>query len=108
MKIAVAGKGGSGKTTISGTLARVFAETDDVIAIDADLNPNLGTTLGLPPDAFDGGEPLPRDLVGHTEGSGDRAILTRPLEEVMADYAVEAPGGISLLIMGRPQEAGFG
>lgn len=108
MKIAVAGKGGSGKTTISGTLARIFAEEDEVIAIDADLNPNLGTTLGLPPEAFDRGEPLPRDLVGHTEGSGERAVLTRPLAEVMERYAVEAPAGISLLIMGRPQEAGFG
>lgn len=108
MKIAVAGKGGSGKTTISGTLARIFAESSDVIAIDADLNPNLGSTLGLPPEAFDQGAPLPRDLVGHTEGSGQPAVLTRPLHDVLDEFAVPAPQGIRLLIMGRPNEAGFG
>ena len=37
MKIAVAGKGGAGKTTISGTLARALARAGhDVMAIDAD------------------------------------------------------------------------
>ena len=47
MKIAIAGKGGSGKTTIAGTLARALARSSDrgVLAIDADSNPNLGVTL---------------------------------------------------------------
>ena len=40
MKIAVAGKGGSGKTTIAGTLARLLAREGQkgVLAIDADSN----------------------------------------------------------------------
>lgn len=47
-KIAVAGKGGSGKTTIAGLLARVVAEGGhDVLTVDADENPNLGISLGL-------------------------------------------------------------
>ncbi|HET9052481.1 MAG TPA: AAA family ATPase [Candidatus Dormibacteraeota bacterium] len=48
MKIAVMGKGGSGKTTTSGVLARSFArEGWEVVAIDCDTNPNLGISLGL-------------------------------------------------------------
>ncbi len=40
MKIAVAGKGGVGKTTVSGTVARSLARVgDDVLALDADANP---------------------------------------------------------------------
>ncbi|MGI9510949.1 MAG: AAA family ATPase, partial [Geminicoccaceae bacterium] len=42
MKIATVGKGGSGKTTIAGTLARIFANRQKrVLAIDGDPNPNL-------------------------------------------------------------------
>ncbi|MEJ7744120.1 MAG: AAA family ATPase [Nocardioidaceae bacterium] len=52
MRLAVAGKGGAGKTTISATLARLAARAGrPVVAIDADANPNLSTALGLPPAA---------------------------------------------------------
>jgi CO dehydrogenase nickel-insertion accessory protein CooC1 len=51
MKIAVGGKGGSGKTTVAGTLARVLAERgQQVVAMDDDSNPNLAMTLGVPRD----------------------------------------------------------
>ncbi|CAN5432081.1 hypothetical protein BH18VER1_BH18VER1_13920 [soil metagenome] len=43
MKIAIAGKGGSGKTTIAGILTRLLADRN-VWAIDADSNPNFGVT----------------------------------------------------------------
>ena len=48
MKIGVIGKGGSGKTTVSGVLARSLARDGwEVVAIDCDANPNLGISLGL-------------------------------------------------------------
>ncbi len=110
MKIAVAGKGGSGKTTIAGTLARALADTGhDVLAIDADLNPNLGPTLGMPKEHFDAGTPLSQDILTHAiEGDRQVVVLARPLEEIVSDFALQAPGGIRLLTMGRPEEAGFG
>ena len=49
MKIAVSGKGGVGKTLVSGTLASYFAQKGfKVMAIDADPSPNLALTLGIP------------------------------------------------------------
>ena len=54
-KIAVAGKGGSGKTTMAGVLARLCAEGGhDVLTVDADENPNLGISLGMGVEATDG------------------------------------------------------
>ena len=49
MKIAVTGKGGVGKTTISAALCYAFAEKGyKVIAIDADPDSNLASALGFP------------------------------------------------------------
>lgn len=49
LKIAVAGKGGVGKTLISSTLARLLARDGyTVLAVDADPNINLATALGIP------------------------------------------------------------
>lgn len=48
MKIAVVGKGGSGKTTTSAIIARVLARDGaTVVALDGDTNPNLGLSLGV-------------------------------------------------------------
>jgi CO dehydrogenase maturation factor len=111
MKIAFAGKGGSGKTTLAGTTARVFAdEGHPVIAIDGDANPNLGTTLGLPRETFDQGSPLTRVLLrtnGDNRG-GRVATLVRPLSDIIDEHAIATNDGIRLLTMGRAQEAGSG
>ncbi len=47
MKIAVTGKGGVGKTTLSGTLAFILSRTYKVFAIDADPDMNLASSLGI-------------------------------------------------------------
>jgi CO dehydrogenase maturation factor len=50
-KIAISGKGGVGKTTLSALLAHIYAEQNrNVIAIDADPAGGLAQALGLPPD----------------------------------------------------------
>ena len=54
MKIVVAGKGGVGKTTVSGTIARAFARAGhNVLALDADTNRMLGGSLGVGPEETD-------------------------------------------------------
>jgi CO dehydrogenase maturation factor len=48
VKIAFVGKGGSGKTTLTGLFARYLASrAAPVVAVDADINQHLGMTLGL-------------------------------------------------------------
>jgi CO dehydrogenase maturation factor len=106
VKLAIAGKGGSGKTSISGTMARSLARGGrKVLAIDGDSNPNLALTLGLPADAMRNMPTLTRDLLQRTPG-GDQ--LTASLDEICDAHSLEAPDGVTLLVMANPQHAGTG
>ena len=106
MKLAIAGKGGSGKTSISGTLARVLARTGHrVLAIDGDSNPNLALTLGIAPERMNELPTLSRDLLRRTD---DGAELAKSLDEVCDTHSVTGPDGVTLLVMAHPQHAGRG
>ena len=111
-KIAIAGKGGSGKTTLAGTLARLLArrETGRLIAIDADSNPNLAVTLGIARSRLDALQPLSRDILERVtdENGNSRSVLAKPVDEIIRDYGTEAADGVTLLLMGRVQHAGAG
>ncbi len=49
MKLAITGKGGVGKTTLTALLAQVYADAGrDVLAVDADPSPCLAGALGFP------------------------------------------------------------
>lgn len=84
-KIAVAGKGGSGKTTVAGVLARLWAEAgQEVLTVDADENPNLGISLGLGVEATYG-------LIGAREAMlPDGPALASSMEEVVDQFAAAA------------------
>ena len=106
MKLAVAGKGGSGKTSISGTMARVLARGGhSVLAIDGDSNPNLALTLGIPAERMGDLPTLSRDLLERTE-EGPR--LTATVEQICDTHSLEGPDGVSLLVMANPEHAGTG
>jgi CO dehydrogenase maturation factor len=47
MRIAFVGKGGSGKTTLASAFIRYMAEHRPILAIDADVNVHLRSTLGF-------------------------------------------------------------
>lgn len=110
MKLAFAGKGGSGKTTVAGTFARLAARRGaDVLAIDADLSPNLGHVLGLDADASRSVRPLPLDLLRQRRvGDEVRLELTTSAAELVDGYSVVGPDGVRLLVMGEPHQAGSG
>ena len=112
MKIAVAGKGGSGKTTIAGTLARRLARQGQrqLLAIDADSNPNLALTLGIGREQAAVLQPLPREIVARvTDVSGQsELVLTQPPTEIVRQYGMAGPDGVTLLLMGRVEHAGAG
>ena len=106
MKLAIAGKGGSGKTSISGTMARLLARAGHrVLAIDGDSNPNLALTLGIPLERIDELPTLPRDLLHRSESGVE---LTKTVEEICATHSITAPDGVTLLVMANPQHAGTG
>jgi CO dehydrogenase maturation factor len=106
MKLAVAGKGGSGKTSISGTMARLLARDGrKVLAIDGDSNPNLAITLGVPMASFDDMPTLPSGLIERTE---DGVRLTQAFDDVRASHSVVGPDGVTLLVMANPKHAGTG
>jgi CO dehydrogenase maturation factor len=111
MKISIAGKGGSGKTTIAGTLARLLGRRGyPVLAIDGDSNPNLALMLGLAPDEAAGLPALPsevlRDIIDE-EGNNQR-VLAAGVEEIVERYGVTAVDGVNLLAMKRIDHAGHG
>jgi len=106
MKLVVAGKGGSGKTSISGTMARLLSRRGHrVLAIDGDPNPNLALTLGVPAERIDDLPTLPRDLLERTP-EGTR--FTKTVEEVCASHSVQGKDGVTLLVMANPKKAGTG
>lgn len=106
MKIAITGKGGSGKSTVAGALIRQLAESGRrVVAVDADPNPNLGISLGLPRDSVETMRPILNALLesGHTHDDP-----TPEPDELLARYGVEAADGIVLVATGkieRPSDA---
>jgi CO dehydrogenase maturation factor len=104
MKLVVAGKGGTGKTTLAGTIARFHAKRGfRVLAVDGDASPNLAITLGLPAERWDEGQPLPRD--GMIAGLGRRTPA-----ELAAPYLTTVDDGLSLMIVARaaPDDADTG
>lgn len=108
MKLAIAGKGGSGKTSIAGTMARLYGrEGRSVLAIDGDSNPNLSLTLGIPLERINQVPTLPRDLLHRSD---DGIELTKTLREVASSHSLAGPDGVTLLVMAHPQpeEAGTG
>ena len=111
MRIAIAGKGGSGKTTISGTVARLLAQAGrQVVAVDADTNPNLATTLGLQADRARDIVTLPRTLLKREtqpDGTIVSTFLRDPMD-VLDEYGTKAPDGVRLVVMGAVGHGGAG
>ena len=94
MKIAVVGKGGSGKTTTSAVLARTFARRGcSTLALDCDSNPNLGLSLGL-------GEQATEELVSVRDavdaGEQDHAASA---DDLVERFGADAPDGVRLAVV---------
>ena len=110
MKIAIAGKGGVGKTTISGTLCRVLGKNGNaVLAIDGDPNPNLSVVLGIDKEA-EMPKALSTDIIERIEESEGKwkFQVKMPFQEILDTYGQKAPDNVSLLMIGKPEQAGTG
>ncbi len=111
MRIAIAGKGGTGKTTISGTLARIMARRGrKVLAIDADTTPNLAVTLGVPPATAQAMMELPRNMMERQqqEDGTMKTVFIANSDEIISNYSAPGPDGVRLLVMGKVNHGGAG
>jgi len=101
--IAMAGKGGTGKTTVSGMLLRYLVEhgKTPVLAVDADANSNLNEVLGLQVDCTVG---QAREEM--KKGGGLVDITKDQLIEMRINQCIVEADGFDLLAMGQPEGPG--
>jgi CO dehydrogenase maturation factor len=113
LKIAVSGKGGVGKTLIAGGLAYSFTcRGFKTIAIDADPSPNLALTLGLSTEEARKILPISenKELIESKTGTGHSGVfrLSFSVDDVVSEYSVNTPFGVSLIVMGTVKSMGSG
>ena len=100
--IGLAGKGGTGKTTIAGLLVKYLVENKrtPVLAVDADSNANFNEVLGLKVEETLGDA---REEMKKGVGTG----MTKDVfMEMKLEQAVVEAEGYDLIVMGRPEGAG--
>lgn len=106
LRIAVAGKGGAGKTTLSATLSRLVARQGrSVLVIDADSNPNVAVALGISQAAAAAIDPLPMGLVSRRL---DGAALNDPVSTIVERFGARGPDGVAVVHMAMPAHADEG
>ena len=113
MKIAVTGKGGVGKTTVSAVLARLYAaEGKKVFAVDVDQDANLGLALGFPEEALESIVPISkmRRLIEERTGADKSNTFYKvnpKVDDIPETYGKEY-NGVWLLLLGTVETAGGG
>ncbi|HEX6539190.1 MAG TPA: ArsA-related P-loop ATPase [Candidatus Dormibacteraeota bacterium] len=110
MKIAIAGKGGTGKTTLVGSMARELAHMGHkVTALDVDPNPTLANTIGVSLDQVETAKTLPFDAFERVVRDGSTVLeLTIPVQHVLDTVGLPGPDGINLVVAGRVEHAARG
>lgn len=116
-KIAVSGKGGVGKTTVAGILARLLGkEGAKVLVIDADPDSNLASAIGVPRDKREGIIPLSQmfDLIEERTGArpgqsfGGIFKLNPKVDDLEQKFGIEGKDGVKLLVLGTISSGGGG
>ncbi len=101
--IAMAGKGGTGKTTVAGLLLRYLVENGKtpVLAVDADANSNLNEVLGVEVEHSVGEA---REEM--KKGGGLVDITKDQLIEMRINQCIVEADGFDLIVMGQPEGPG--
>jgi CO dehydrogenase maturation factor len=115
LKLAITGKGGVGKSTLAGTLARLMAaEGRRVLAIDADPDANLASALGLPEElrgrirTISEERQLIEERTGAKAGEFGQVFRLNPDVNGISEQYGTHFAGTDLLVLGAAQRAGGG
>lgn len=113
MKIAIAGKGGVGKTVIASGIAWTLARDGyTTLAIDADSSPNLALSLGLSQEEAARIVPVLEndELIKRKTGTGFSGVfnLNFSVDDIVRDFSILTPAGVHLLVMGAVKSMGSG
>ena len=113
MKVAITGKGGVGKTTLSAVLARLYAsEGRTVLAADVDPDANLGLALGFSEEEVNSIVPISkmRKLVEERTGADNlnKFFKLNPQVSDIPDKYAKEINGVKLLVMGTVETGGSG
>jgi len=99
-RVAFVGKGGSGKSTIAGTFARILGRSGQpVLALDSDPMPGMPYSLGVPVED----RPIPDEAVVEGPRGGPRWVLAPGLdaEQMIERHASVCPDGVRYLQFGN-------
>lgn len=101
--IALAGKGGTGKTTVAGLLIKYLVKNDKkpVLAVDADSNANLNEVLGLEV----------ADTLGNAREEMKKGVVPGGMTKdvfmsMKLEQAIVEDEGYDLVVMGQPEGSG--
>jgi CO dehydrogenase maturation factor len=114
LKIGIAGKGGTGKTLITGILARFFAQNFKVLAIDNDPSMNLIYSLGMDPDLRNKITPIAhmtKLIMERTtiEGGGTAIYKANPhVADIPDRFKIRGPDNLELLVLGTVEQPSSG
>lgn len=105
--IAIAGKGGTGKTTVAALLIKFLSQKGLVLAVDADPSTNLNQALGLPLDDSKTVGRIREKMTADVSKGRFSPSISKP--EYLFSKIVESLAeskGFDLLAMGRPEGPG--
>jgi CO dehydrogenase maturation factor len=108
VKIAVSGKGGVGKTTISANIAKYFTKLGRIVyAVDADPDSSLGLALGIDEQKLGQVKPVieMKDIIGDKMGDGAMYTINPMVNDIVEKFCIDI-NGIRFLRMGDVKKGG--